>query len=170
MTLSPEVLSGLREREDAGPFVLDLFGGSPKMAISASATSTGGTTVRANRSEPVTLLSGPETKSSSEPSKAMRRSRGDTRNTGETDKRASNATSSETKVRTYRRSLSDRLTLSLISAGLVRGITPSSTRKQSGQPIQVLALDTPTGGGAAKLQRGSSSSNAPDTALQENMK
>lgn len=55
-------------------------------------------------------------------------------------KSESTAPYSETKARTYRPSLSDRLTQSLISSGLVRGITPMSTRKKSGQPILVFAF------------------------------
>lgn len=52
---------------------------------------------------------------------------------------ASTALCSETKAHTYRVSLSDRLTQSLITSGLVKGITPSSVRKQLGAPIRVIA-------------------------------
>jgi hypothetical protein len=146
--------------DNADPFATGLFGGSLKMATSASETSTGHITVLGNRSEPETSLSVPATKSSCAPPKETRRSRGATRAFVETVKPASNATSSATGARTSRRSLSDRLTPSLIAAGLVCGITPSSTRKQSGQPILVLALDMPGGGGAARLKRDSSYSSA----------
>lgn len=43
------------------------------------------------------------------------------------------------KARTRRVSLSDKLTQSLITSGLVRGITPTSTRKQLGEPVRVIA-------------------------------
>ena len=51
------------------------------------------------------------------------------------DSRELTAPCSETKANTKAVSLSDRLTESLISAGLVRGIIPSSMRKRSGQRI-----------------------------------
>lgn len=41
--------------------------------------------------------------------------------------------------------LSDRLTKSLISAGLVKGITPTSTRKQLGAQIPDFVLYLPDG-------------------------
>jgi hypothetical protein len=50
-------------------------------------------------------------------------------------KRGSNARSSATKVRSYLPSLCDRLTPSLITAGLVRGITPKSVRRRLGAEI-----------------------------------
>jgi len=132
------------------PFLTDLFGGSPKTAICASETYTDATIVRGSRSESETSLSGLAKRSSSALPLAMPPSYGDSVATEETAKMASNAVSLGTKGATYLRSLSDRLTLSLISSGLVCGITPSSTRKQSGQPIQVLALDMPDGAGAGK--------------------
>ena len=61
------------------------------------------------------------------------------------DSEASIAPSSGTKARTYRVSLSDKLTQSLITSGLVRGITPSSVRKQLGAPIRVIASFGPAG-------------------------
>ncbi len=42
-------------------------------------------------------------------------------------------------------SLSDKLTKSLISAGLVKGITPMSTRKKLGAPIPDFVLFLPDG-------------------------
>lgn len=142
-----------------GPFLTDLFGGSPKTAISASETYTDATIVRGSRSEPETSLSALATKSSSARPLAMPPSYGASAATEETAKMASNAVSLGTKGTTYRRSLSDRLTLSLISSGLVCGITPSLTRKQSGQPIQVLAFDMPDGAGAGKRHEDLSFSN-----------
>ncbi|MDD5724488.1 MAG: hypothetical protein PHY29_12250 [Syntrophales bacterium] len=51
------------------------------------------------------------------------------------DKSGSTVLSSATRVNTRVRSLSDRLTPSLISAGLVRGIIPTLMRKKSNQQI-----------------------------------
>lgn len=143
---------------DTDPFATGLFGGSPKMAISASATSTVATTVRGNRGERAISSSGQVTKSSSARPRAMQRSRGGSLDIDKMSSKVSNVTYSEMKGRTSRLSLSDRLTPSLISAGLVKGTTPSSTRKQSGQPIQVLALSMPAGAVAeARPHAGSSS-------------
>lgn len=147
---------------DAGPFQADLFGGSPKTATCALETYSEATTARGSLEECRTSLSAPATRSSYAQRKATRRSRGDIPDFAETARRALSAPSSATGARTSRRSLSDKLTLSLMSAGLVRGITPSSTRKQSGQPIQVFAFDRPGGGGAAKPPSGFSSSNGSD--------
>lgn len=130
------------------------FGGSRRTATCASATSIDGITARANRSERATLLSAPAIKSSFELPMAMPHLHGDTRATGKTGRKASNAACSATKARTYRPSLSDRLTRSLISSGLVCGITPSSIRKASNQPIRGLAFGTPDGGAAPKQQSG----------------
>jgi hypothetical protein len=142
---------------DPDPFVMGLFGGLPRTETCASATSTDATTVLESRSELAISSLAPETRLSCEQSRVTQRSRGATRNIAGTTKKASSATSFGTRVRTSRRSLSDRLTLSLISAGLVKGITPSLTRKRSGQPILVLALDTPVGNVAAKPLAASSS-------------
>lgn len=144
---------------------MDLFGGSPKTETTVCVTFTDATTVPASPSARAISLSGRVTKSSSAPVKEMPRSHGVSHSTGATDKKALSATSSETRARTYRRSLSDKLTPSLISAGLVCGITPSSTRKQSGQPIQVLALDMPVGGAAAKPLSDFSYSSAAEAPL-----
>ena len=62
--------------------------------------------------------------------------------------RESTAPSSVMRVRTDHPTLSDRLTQSLISAGLVKGITPTSIRNESGAAIPVSAL-WPLDGGAA---------------------
>ena len=64
-------------------------------------------------------------------------------------RKALNARSSETKVRTSRQSLSDRLTPSLITLGLVRGTTPKSVRQTSGAAIRDFASLPLDGGGAA---------------------
>lgn len=60
-------------------------------------------------------------------------------------KKASTAPSSETKARSKAATLSDRLTPSLISFGLVRGITPTSIRKRSGVPIPDIVFHAPDG-------------------------
>lgn len=52
---------------------------------------------------------------------------------------------SEMRDRYDHRSLSDRLTKSLISAGLVRGITPMSIRKKLGAQIPDFVLFLPDG-------------------------
>lgn len=57
-------------------------------------------------------------------------------------------------------SLSDRLTQSLITSGLVKGITPTSIRGASNQPIRVLAFDTPAGADVGSPGAGCSSSSA----------
>ena len=66
-------------------------------------------------------------------------------------KKASTARYSGTKVRTDRPSLSDKLTQSLITAGLVKGITHTSIRKLSGAPIRDTAL-WPLDGGVAESE------------------
>lgn len=75
------------------------------------------------------------------------------------DSKASTARSSATKARIYRPSLSDRLTASLITAGLVCGITPTSIRQLSGQPIRALAFDTLDGSAAVAPNQAFSFSN-----------
>jgi hypothetical protein len=70
---------------------------------------------------------------------------GDLPSTAPTTKKASNARSSETRVRFNRQSLSDKLTKSLITAGLVKGTTPSLIRRLSGAAIQDFA-SLPLGG------------------------
>lgn len=136
---------------------LSRSGGSQKTETSASATSTAATIHHGNQSEPAILSSAREKPSFCEQRQETPHSHGDGRNIVMTGNSASNAVFSATKADTSHLSLSDRLTLSLISSGLVRGITPSLTRKQSGQPIQVLALDTPDGGDAARRNVGCSS-------------
>lgn len=49
--------------------------------------------------------------------------------------KASTARRSETKAKSYLPSLSDRLTRSLITSGLVKGTTPSFVRRQCGVEI-----------------------------------
>jgi hypothetical protein len=52
---------------------------------------------------------------------------------------------SETRAGSDRRTLSHRLTKSLISPGLVKGITPMSLRRQLGAPIADFVLYLPDG-------------------------
>jgi hypothetical protein len=75
------------------------------------------------------------------------------------DRSASTAPSSGTRVPTNHRSLSDRLMQSLITAGLVRGITHTSIRKQLGAPIRATALWPLDGGAADEPKADSSCSN-----------
>ncbi len=72
--------------------------------------------------------------SSSEPPAAMPCLFGESSLTIQASKE-STAPCSETKADTNPQTLSDRLTQSLISAGLVKGITPMSVRKQLGAAI-----------------------------------
>jgi len=74
-------------------------------------------------------------------------------------RRASTAPSSETKRPTAigHQTLSDRLTPSLIAAGLVKGTTPMSIRKQSGAAIRASALWPLDGDALAERAAGSSS-------------
>lgn len=134
-------------------------GGSQKTATQPALPSTSGTTrpisTRTEGNERSSL--DPVKKSFSEQPKAMPFLFGEDSATT-ADREASTAQSSATKARTYRRSLSDRLTPLLISSGLVRGITPTSTRAQCGQPIQVLAFDMLAGGGVGGRKEGSLSS------------
>lgn len=87
--------------------------------------------------------------SSSGPTAAMPSLFGELPDTVPMASEASNAVSSETKGRSSRQSLSDRLTPSLITAGLVRGTTPSWIRKRLGAPILGSAL-WPLGGSDAE--------------------
>mgnify|MGYP000376682756 CR=1 FL=1 len=72
------------------------------------------------------------------------------------------ARSSETKARFSARSLSDRLTPSLISAGLVRGITPTSTRSECGAEIPDIASYGLDGTGPGQQKADLSSSRRTD--------
>lgn len=61
------------------------------------------------------------------------------------DRRELIALFSGTRGRSAPQTLSDRLTPSLILSGLVRGITPTSTRRQLGAPIPDFVLSLPDG-------------------------
>jgi len=127
------------------PFPAAPCGGSPRTGISPASRSIAATTPPASQSAHQASSSDPAKLSSCEPPPLMLFSCGESSSTTAASK-ASTARYSETKVRTYRPSLSDRLTQSLIDAGLVCGITPTSIRQLSGQPIQVLAFAMPVGG------------------------
>ena len=144
------------------PFVTGRFGGSQRMATDRAVTCSGVTTAAERASALPTCSSGQVTRSSLDPRSETLFSCGAAPFTDKTRKQASNARSSETRVRSSRRSLSDRLTRSLITSGLVCGITPLSIRQLSGQPIRVLAFDTPTGPAAASPEKAFSSSSAPE--------
>jgi hypothetical protein len=130
---------------DSNPFVTAPCGGSLRTATSACATSTGATTAAGSRAARRTSLSGRATRSSCAQLVETLPLFGGAQSTGGTDRKASNAPSSATRVRTSRPSLSDRLTASLITSGLVCGITPSSMRKLSGVTVEVLAFAMPDG-------------------------
>jgi len=99
----------------------------------------------------VTSLSGQDNQSSSEQPVQMPFLFGESSSTI-ADSRELTARSSEMKANTKAVSLSDRLTPSLISSGLVRGITPMSVRKLLGAEIPATAL-WPLDGKSADGQR-----------------
>ncbi|OWV62532.1 hypothetical protein ATY75_11945 [Rhizobium sp. N122] len=78
---------------------------------------------------------------------------GELPSTGRTAKRALNVRSSETKADTSHQSLSVRLTRSLITAGLVKGITPLSVRTTYGLAIRDFAFLPLDGGDAGAPQK-----------------
>ena len=70
------------------------------------------------------------------------------------DRPASTVRSSVRKVHIKRVSLSDRLTQSLITVGLVRGITPTLSRKRLQEPVRVIVSFGPVGVGAGGPEAG----------------
>ena len=116
------------------------FGSSPGTATEPSSRSMSGTTAPINTRMAANgaSSSGPERPLSCGPKMVTPDLFGGSSSTRAAS-RASTAPSSATKGRSYRRSLSDRLTPLLISSGLVAGITPTSTRKQCGAPIPDIA-------------------------------
>lgn len=72
------------------------------------------------------------------------------------DRRELIALFSETKAQSNPRSLCDRLTPSLISSGLIAGITPTSIRERFGAPIPDFALLLPDGGAVEQRNQGCS--------------
>lgn len=135
-------------------------GSSRRTATAPASNCSGGTTPAETFGRSETSSLGQETKSFSEPTPETLCLFGDTPNIGGTNKRASSAPSFATKGRIYRRSLSDKLTQSLISAGLVAGITPSLVRQTCGLPIRAFASLQLVGGAAAEPHADFVSSNA----------
>jgi hypothetical protein len=143
------------------PFETVLCGGSRRTGIAAAEIYSDVTTAAGKASGHRTFSSALETRSSFDlPPETLFLCGGD-QSTAGMGKRASNARSSATRVRSSLPSLSDRLTQSLIAAGLVCGITPLSIRQLSGQPIRVLALDMPAGPAVASQSAASSSFKDP---------
>ena len=129
-----------------------------------AASCSGATTAPGRAAARRPFLSAPETNSSCETLMDQPSLLGECHDIAATDKPASSAQYSATKVRASRRSLSDKLTQSLITSGLVCGITPSSIRTLSGQPIRVLAFDMQAGDGRALQPSDFSSLNAGEAA------
>ena len=153
---------------EADPFATGHCGGSRRMVTVPASPSTGVTTAPASLAARPPSLSAPASPSCCERPMPMLFSYGESSlMTRSRSKRASTARSSETRGRTSRPSLSDRLTRSLITSGLVSGITPTSIRQLSGQPIRVLAFGMPAGGDAASPPEGCSSSSASPQPLTE---
>lgn len=129
------------------PFAAARCGGLQRMATLPAEPSIDATTAAESQSAPAPSSSAPVRQSFCEPHQLTLFSCGGGSSTT-ADKKASIAPSSAMKARTFRRSLSDRLTQSLITHGLVCGITPTSIRQLCGQPIRALAFGSPDGGGA----------------------
>lgn len=112
------------------------FGSSPRMGIATASRSTSGTIppIDTGTGARASSLPVPAKSSSSATPRPRRYSSGGNSSTPAASV-GSTAPSSETKALRSRQSLSDRLTQSLITAGLVRGITPTSVRRRSGQPM-----------------------------------
>ena len=133
------------------PFALGLFGGLPKTETQQFSRSTNGTTA------PIDTATGENASYALALAKRLflerpsrrQRSYGVSSSTT-ADSKASIAPCSEMKGRTSRLSLSDRLTPSLITAGLVKGIIPTSIRHMSDQPIRVFAFARPVGDDVAR--------------------
>ena len=118
---------------------------SPRTATDPVSLSSDDTILATTKSRSKGRLSVPESTSSCEPMKAMPSLFGELPVIGRTGKKASNARSSATKATTSRPSLSDRLTQSLITHGLIRGTTPSLIRRLSGVAIRDF-VSLPLGG------------------------
>ena len=130
------------------------FGGSQRMETQAASRSTAAITHAKTGSPSSDNSSAPDLTLSSAPIGATQSLFGELRSTEQTDKKASNARSLGTRGNSRRQPLSDRLTPLLMFAGLVRGTTPLSIRRQLGAGIQDGALFGPDGNGAAKPKTG----------------
>lgn len=95
------------------------------------------------------FLQAREKRSCSVPAQAMLFSSGDDSLTRR-DRSELIALFSATKAQLAPLTLSDRLTLSLMQSGLVRGITPTSTRVKFGAPIPDFVLRLPDGSSVAQ--------------------
>lgn len=140
----------------ADPFVTGLSGGSPETATDPVSPSTIATTRPKRAARPARhgkqpSSSGRANPSCSGPNAPTPCSSGGTSSTTAASWELT-APSSEMKARRPRHSLSAKLTLSLITSGLISGITPTSVRKQSGAAIPDL-VSWPQAGSAAKAQR-----------------
>lgn len=127
----------------------DLFGGSLVTETEHASRSMNGTTqlINTGTKESENSLSGQAKSYALEPQKGILFSYGENSKTT-VDKLELTAPFSEAKARTARLSLSSRLTLSLIIAGLVKGITPTSIRRRCGAPIQDIVSWSRDGGDA----------------------
>jgi hypothetical protein len=116
------------------------------MATKVALNSTSGTTqpINTKTAESAVFLSGRGKKSSSAQTADAPFSCGEN-SLMTAGRQGSIALPSEMKPATFRRSLSDKLTQSLIMSGLVKGITPSSTRNELGAAIPDFVLLLPDG-------------------------
>lgn len=137
----------------------DRSGISQKTATDPATSYSGGTIPAGINSQRTACSLVPAIRSSSEPMRETLFSHGVSLDTAPMVRPASNAPCSETKARTNRPSLSDRLTPLLISSGLVAGITPLSIRRKSGAAIRDFASLPLVGGGAGSRRAGCSSLN-----------
>ncbi|MFQ6183608.1 hypothetical protein ACLMJV_16895 [Sinorhizobium meliloti] len=135
------------------------FGTSPKMVTGPASLCSGGTTPARTNGRSKISSSDPESTSFSELMTETPSLFGELLSTARTVKKASSARSSETKASTSRQSLSDRLTKSLITAGLIKGTTPSLVRQTFGLSIRDFASLPLDGSEAAKATAANSSSN-----------
>jgi hypothetical protein len=131
---------------------------SQKTAIGPAWNSSCGTIPAGHQERAESFSSVPESGSSYGLTQQMRFLFGDTNATDTTSSKALTVRFSETRARTARQSLSDRLTQSLITAGLVKGITPLSVRATSGLAIRDFAFLPLDGDDAGAPQKVCSSS------------
>ena len=129
---------------------MNRIGGSPKMATDPALRSIAATTAAMSieTAETKNSSSGQENILFSEQTNATQCSFGAS-SLMTPDRLELTAPSLGTKARSGRHSLSNRLMRSLIIAGLVKGITPTSIRKNSGAKILVIASWSRDGGDVA---------------------
>lgn len=142
------------------------IGGSRKMATKPASNSTNGITAPIGATDRPVSSSAQASISYSEHSTPTLSLFGDALlMTPSQSSTASTAPCSETRGRSSRRSLSDRLMPLLISRGLVRGITPMSMRVRFGQRTPAFAFLQQAGGDAVEPKAACSFSNDYPTAL-----